>query len=939
MPAESPQPRRDGPAPILFVGGTGRSGTHVVAKLAARNSNYRLVPVETRFHTDADGFPGLLAGEVSKRVFIRRMRGFWWRGFQTDRLRGLYRFVPRERFDHALEVFDGRYDDEPEAACRQLFLDLLWPVTTEGRSGSALGIVEQSCDVIAQAPTLVRLFPEARFVHVVRDGRDASASRVSQRRWLVYPRTRRQGLEWWERRIRAIDAGAKAIEPGGLLELGLDDFLVRGARKNSVERLAAFAGVGAGARMRAFMRRRMNPARANRDRWRRGLEPAQQAAVERDYLEIVERLEHDGVSCAPILRRALERGVRRRVRARGLGMSGARRILFVTSNGTGLGHLTRSMAIARRLDGSLEPLFITFSAGAPVVRTQGFPIEYIASYDRPGAGTDLSWTFRARDRLRAAVEEIRPEVVVFDGTHPYERLLPALRATGAALVWCRRAMWRADADTAPLHRSHLFDAILEPGELDAGADHGPTARRRTEAHAVDPIVLLDRADLAGRAEAERELGLRPGMRNVLVQLGQGSGVREATARCVRHLAAMDGVQVAAPASHLEPLDDLPDDVVRLEPTYPIARWFAAFDAAVSAAGYNALHELMGLGVPALYVPIDRQTDDQAARAGAAEASGSGLAAGGPGDPALERRLDELLDPARHDELTAGLGRLGEWRGAEQAARWLEDLAARSARPASEPAGARPSASLGVRSAAGLDLRRERPADARARRIAAAVAAARADAGGGARPGRGAARAGAHARPRGGGRGAREDPGRDRPARVRAAARGRRGLRARSRGRRAPARAGGHPLRRVPRRPPGADPCPATAPESRDRAVLRPRGRLARPVSSAAMETGTKSGAGRADAAAAARGRAAEPDRDRRPEMRDQRAPLLPWAAPRDLDLGPQGAQLLHRGAQLAARGWTGTGGGSTQRARCGSMPRRTTRPTPSTRACPSGWPR
>jgi hypothetical protein len=308
MPADDSQPRRDGPAPILFVGGTGRSGTHVVAKLAARNSNYRLVPVESRFHVDREGFPGLLAGEVSKRAFMRRMRGFWWRGFQTDRLRGLYRVVPRERFDEALADFDGRFDDEPEPACRQLFLDLLWPITAEGgRPGTARGIVEQSCDVIAAAPTLVRLFPEARFVHVVRDGRDASASRVAQRRWLVYPRTRRQGLAWWERRLRAIDAGARAIEPGRLLELGLDDFLVRGERKRSVEALADFAGVGPGMRMRQFMRRRMNPAGANRERWRRGLSPEQQRDIEAAYLEALDRLEQDGVSCVPILRRALER--------------------------------------------------------------------------------------------------------------------------------------------------------------------------------------------------------------------------------------------------------------------------------------------------------------------------------------------------------------------------------------------------------------------------------------------------------------------------------------------------------------------------------------------------------------------------------------------------------------------------------------------------------
>ena len=307
MPPETPSAGREGPAPILFVGGTGRSGTHVVAKLAARNSNYRLVPIETRFHVDPDGFPGLLSGEVTKSRFVKRMRGFWWKGFQTDRMRGLYTFVPRERFDAALDEFSERFDSDREAACRKLFYDLLWPVTTERGSGEARGIVEQSCDVIWQAPTLVRLFPEARFVHVVRDGRDASASRVAQQRMLVYPRTRKQGLEWWERRLRAIDQGGRAIPDGRLLELGLDDLLVRGPRRTAVEELARFAGVGPGMRMRRFLRRRMNPDEANRERWRRGLSESEQEEIERRYVAILEDLERDGVTCAPILRRAYER--------------------------------------------------------------------------------------------------------------------------------------------------------------------------------------------------------------------------------------------------------------------------------------------------------------------------------------------------------------------------------------------------------------------------------------------------------------------------------------------------------------------------------------------------------------------------------------------------------------------------------------------------------
>ena len=205
-------------AQLVFVGGTGRSGTHVLSQLISRHNRYGLVPVEVRFHTDPDGFPGLLAGEVTPEQFVKRLRGFWWRGFQTRRFRGMYRFVDRDRFDAAVARFEADHDDL-EAACRRLFYDLLWFRVDEGvREGEenprGEALVEQSTDTVAAAPTLARLFPEARFIHVVRDGRDASASRVAQTRGLVRPRTRVQGIEWWEERIGAIERGADAIGDG-----------------------------------------------------------------------------------------------------------------------------------------------------------------------------------------------------------------------------------------------------------------------------------------------------------------------------------------------------------------------------------------------------------------------------------------------------------------------------------------------------------------------------------------------------------------------------------------------------------------------------------------------------------------------------------------------------------------------------------------------------
>ena len=220
---ETPSARRR-PAKLVFVGGTGRSGTHVLSQLISRHNRYGLVPVEVRFHTDPDGFPGLLAGEVTPEQFVKRMRGFWWRGFQTDRFRGMYRFVDRDRYDAAV----GRASrpttpttSRPPAG--SLFYDLLWFRVERGGTAARRSSSRAPTPSPA-APTLHRLFPEARFIHVVRDGRDASASRVAQTRGLVRPRTRVQGIEWWEERIGAIERG-RGRDPGtaALLTVSLDE--------------------------------------------------------------------------------------------------------------------------------------------------------------------------------------------------------------------------------------------------------------------------------------------------------------------------------------------------------------------------------------------------------------------------------------------------------------------------------------------------------------------------------------------------------------------------------------------------------------------------------------------------------------------------------------------------------------------------------------------
>lgn len=289
------------PVPLLFVGGTGRSGTHVVSKILNTHSSYRKVPNEARFHTDAGGFPDVLAGRTGPDLFAYRLEHYWWRNFEPRRMafRGLHRYVPRSRLKASTASFLRRFELEPEAALRQLFFDLLWPLATEEAKS---GLIEQSCDTVAEAGTLGKLFPEARFIHVVRDGRDVAASRVGQGRRLSHPRTIDQGLEWWEARIRRIDEGVRAVGSDRVFAVSLDDLVTDEGRRRTFASMRRFAGLGSERDMLDYFKGRVKVRNAHTERWREDVPESRQDDVDARYERILAGLEADGVNGAELLR-------------------------------------------------------------------------------------------------------------------------------------------------------------------------------------------------------------------------------------------------------------------------------------------------------------------------------------------------------------------------------------------------------------------------------------------------------------------------------------------------------------------------------------------------------------------------------------------------------------------------------------------------------------
>jgi hypothetical protein len=301
---------------LLFVGGTGRSGTHVVSQLLANHSQWARVPIEARFHVNPQGFPDLLAGQVTPEQFLRKLKRFWWRRIRAGevapvvarriafgrKVRGLHKVVERDRFDAAVAEFERTAPADLDLACRNLFLDLLWPIAAEAGKP---GLIEMSCFTIAESPTLIRLFPDAKLIHTVRDGRDAGSSKVSKRQKRSHPRDGSEGIRWWEGRLRKIEAGVRDLPEGRLLTISLDE-LVDGDREDVYSQILDYLGIEDEPAMREFFDGEMSASAAHKERWREGLDEAQQAALVRDYEMTLDRLERENFHCATQLRRAYE---------------------------------------------------------------------------------------------------------------------------------------------------------------------------------------------------------------------------------------------------------------------------------------------------------------------------------------------------------------------------------------------------------------------------------------------------------------------------------------------------------------------------------------------------------------------------------------------------------------------------------------------------------
>ncbi|NYD76485.1 hypothetical protein [Arthrobacter cupressi] len=350
------------------------------------------------------------------------------------------------------------------------------------------------------------------------------------------------------------------------------------------------------------------------------------------------------------------------------------RVLFVTSNGAGVGHLTRCMSIASAGQALFDSHFVSLSSAAKIVEGFGFSVLSFDSQTKSQLPAEI-WNDRFAEFMDAVCRENKPAAVVFDGTWIYRGVHEAARRHGARVIWLRRGLWKNNASAVQIEDTKSYaDHVIVPGDIAANHDRGPVANCADHVD-VPAITFAPYKRQLSREEALDVLSLPHDRRYVLVQLGAGQINDTSTAR----RDVIEGVLSADLHTDvvlaLSPLTVSTPNVgsrVHVVREFPISRLFAAFDCLIAAAGYNTVHEAIHSALPGFWIPnTSTSTDNQELRSSIVERSGLGAVA--KESPRLAIQVEAFLSDVRSGKFTAHSHELEADHGAGAAKAIVEYL--------------------------------------------------------------------------------------------------------------------------------------------------------------------------------------------------------------------------------------------------------------------------
>ena len=279
----------------VFVGGTGRSGTTVMGDLLGNHPDVRTsTPIEIKFLSNRSGLLDVVFGrEDSPNKKKESVSIFHFRTYRKRKER------EKEKLANILAEFEDQVwnkwwdiDAPPPhgrgltsgisrpnleklmaSLRRDLKVNRIWAarrfmrrfIALQNEAGPEKYWVETTPMNIPTADKLLKLFPNALFITMVRDPRDVIASLLTKN-W--GPTTPMEGLIWIEKRLTDGHTALKVIPARQKITIALEDLAINN-REETYRKLTNFLGISDSPRMRKFFEEELTPDNATSGRWKK----------------------------------------------------------------------------------------------------------------------------------------------------------------------------------------------------------------------------------------------------------------------------------------------------------------------------------------------------------------------------------------------------------------------------------------------------------------------------------------------------------------------------------------------------------------------------------------------------------------------------------------------------------------------------------------------
>ncbi|MFH1850211.1 MAG: glycosyltransferase [archaeon] len=358
------------------------------------------------------------------------------------------------------------------------------------------------------------------------------------------------------------------------------------------------------------------------------------------------------------------------------------RVLFYAVNGMGLGHIMRSLTVAKELDA--HTLFVTNSVSAHIIEEHGFPyvrlpLDYNQYTKAPKASVspDLASRF-----FNSIILDYSPDVIVYDTHYPSQSLEFSHRLGVKNVLILRRL---ADHFLPNIDLSK-FSRVL-------------VAEHRGLVNLPDSALSLPNVSVIGPiVRTPKHSGYQAARPIVLVTAG-GGGQEDADQFIKLAKGALSGLDAEVICIG-GPNSGSPNYEANLPGLMQISR------LVIAQAGYNTVNEIIQAMVPSILIPGDRDSEIQNDRAEYLQKLGGAIVLNRPGREALAARAAELLrDTPTYIQMKSNLEKIRMKTGNRAVAEAIRELSRDLIVTDLESLPDDPSKTLIIRPESGLDFSR------------------------------------------------------------------------------------------------------------------------------------------------------------------------------------------------------------------------------------------